>query len=374
MRKNVAGQYVEAALNSRTDGSPVTTGTTTVYVTGDGGTQGAGAGAVTYKGNGLWCYAPTQAETNYNHIGFTFTNTEAVFALVQIWPRLSDEAQGLILANANAQAVTGTSVRLPATFSAGDNTINGAIVYVVSATTGAGQSRAITAYNNTTKDATVDAWTVTPTGTVIITVIAAPPSLASPPNVNVTSIAANAVNASALASDAVTEIINGVLNEATSAHTTAGSVGKAIADGAASGDPMAVTVPGAYAAGTAGNIIGNNIPAIMTKVNTLPAAPANETTIQATLSAVSAAIADKTGYRLSTTGVNDILRSALTQGYAADGQQFTLEQFAYMIASFLFEQDLSGTTLITRRLDGATAAMTFALNDANVPTNITRTA
>lgn len=374
MRKNIAGQYVDAHLSARTDGSPVTSGTTNVFVTGDNGTQTAGAGAVVHKGNGLWCYSPTQAETNYNHVVFSFVNSAAVNAGVQLYPRLSDEAQGLILANATAQSATATSVRLPASFSAGDNTINGAVLYIVAAATGAGQARAITAYNNTTKDATVDTLTVTPTGTIIITVIAAPPSLATPPNVNVTSIAANALNASALASDAVTEIVNGVLNEATSAHTTAGSVGKAIADGAASGDPMAITVPGAYAAGTAGYIIGNNLPAVLTKVNTLPAAPANETTIQAMLSALSAAIADKTGYRLSTTGVNDILRSALTQGYAADGQQFTLEQFAYMMVSFLFEQDLSGTTLVTRRLDGATAAMTFTLNDANTPTNITRTA
>ena len=36
---------------------------------------------------------------------------------------------------------------------------------------------------------------------------------------------------------------------------------------------------------------------------------------------------DKTGYRLSATGVNDVLRTALTEGYAADGATPTMEQF-----------------------------------------------
>lgn len=39
MRKNVSGQAISANLLSKTDGSAVTTGTTTVYVTGDAGTQ-----------------------------------------------------------------------------------------------------------------------------------------------------------------------------------------------------------------------------------------------------------------------------------------------------------------------------------------------
>lgn len=88
MKKNVASQVVGAQLNSKTDGSAVTTGTTTVYVTGDGGTQAAGSvgsGACTHEGQGFWTYAPAQAETNYDHVAFTFTNTSAVAATVQIY-------------------------------------------------------------------------------------------------------------------------------------------------------------------------------------------------------------------------------------------------------------------------------------------------
>ena len=87
MRKNTAGQKIGAQMVSATDGSDVTAGTTTVYVTGDAGTQAAGSvgsGACTHEGNGYWTYAPAQAETDYNLIAFTFKNTSAVTATVQV--------------------------------------------------------------------------------------------------------------------------------------------------------------------------------------------------------------------------------------------------------------------------------------------------
>lgn len=89
MRKNTAGQIIGCQLVSKTDGSAVTSGTTTVYVTGDGGTQGAGSvgsGACTHEGQGFWTYAPAQAETNYDHVAFTFTNAAAVPVTVQVYP------------------------------------------------------------------------------------------------------------------------------------------------------------------------------------------------------------------------------------------------------------------------------------------------
>lgn len=85
MRKNVASQVIVGQLIAKADGTPVTTGTTTVYVLGDGGTQGAGSGTVTHEGNGCWSYVPTQAETNYNHVAFTFVNTNAINVTVQVY-------------------------------------------------------------------------------------------------------------------------------------------------------------------------------------------------------------------------------------------------------------------------------------------------
>lgn len=87
MKKNVASQFVGCQLVSATDGSAFT-GSVTVYVTGDAGTQAAGSvgsGACTHEGNGFHTYAPAQAETNYDHVAFTFIGTGAVPSTVQIY-------------------------------------------------------------------------------------------------------------------------------------------------------------------------------------------------------------------------------------------------------------------------------------------------
>lgn len=84
MKKNTTGQVIGVQMISATDGSAFT-GTVTAYVTGDGGTQNAGSGTVTHKGNGYHSYAPTQAETNYDHIAFTFTGSGAVPVTVQVY-------------------------------------------------------------------------------------------------------------------------------------------------------------------------------------------------------------------------------------------------------------------------------------------------
>ena len=87
MRKNVASQVIGAQMVSATDGSAFT-GSVTAYVTGDGGTQAVGSvgsGACTHEGNGFHTYAPAQAETNYDHVAFTFIGTGAVPATVQVY-------------------------------------------------------------------------------------------------------------------------------------------------------------------------------------------------------------------------------------------------------------------------------------------------
>jgi hypothetical protein len=89
MIRNTASQTISASLVSRTDGSAVTSGTTTVYVTKDAGTQATGAGTVTHEGNGEWSYVPTQGETDAVHVAFTFTNSTAVQATVNVYTRPS---------------------------------------------------------------------------------------------------------------------------------------------------------------------------------------------------------------------------------------------------------------------------------------------
>ncbi len=88
MKKNTASQIIGAQMVSAADGSAFTSAVT-VYVTGNGGTQAAGsvgAGACTHEGNGFHSYAPAQAETNYDHIAFTFIGAGAVPATIQVYP------------------------------------------------------------------------------------------------------------------------------------------------------------------------------------------------------------------------------------------------------------------------------------------------
>ena len=84
MRKNVASQNVAGQVNSRADGSPLTADAS-VFVTIDGGTQTAGSGTLTHEGNGHWNYVPTQAETNGNHLAFTFVHASGVNQTINVY-------------------------------------------------------------------------------------------------------------------------------------------------------------------------------------------------------------------------------------------------------------------------------------------------
>jgi len=62
-------------------------------------------------------------------------------------------------------------------------------------------------------------------------------------------------SARVLASDAVTEVVNGVWNEPTSGHTTAGTTGKALIDSGAAGNPWSTDLATGYSGTQAGNIL-----------------------------------------------------------------------------------------------------------------------
>lgn len=83
MKKNVASQLVCAQMISATDGSNVTTGTCSVAVEIDGA-AGTG-GTATHVANGKWEYAPSQADTNGDHLTFQFVLSGAITQTVQIY-------------------------------------------------------------------------------------------------------------------------------------------------------------------------------------------------------------------------------------------------------------------------------------------------
>jgi hypothetical protein len=86
MVKGQAGQKIGAQMVNATTGAAFS-GTVTVYLTGDAGTQAIGtvaAGVCTAEGNGYYTYAPSQAETDYDLIAFTFIGTGAIPATIQV--------------------------------------------------------------------------------------------------------------------------------------------------------------------------------------------------------------------------------------------------------------------------------------------------
>lgn len=97
MKKNVTGQSVGAQMITIADGSDFT-GTVTAEVTVDGGTKTAGGGTVTHEGEGYHSYAPTQAETNGDHIAFSFSGTGALTSTIQVYtnfPQTTDHTTPL---------------------------------------------------------------------------------------------------------------------------------------------------------------------------------------------------------------------------------------------------------------------------------------
>ena len=68
----------------------------------------------------------------------------------------------------------------------------------------------------------------------------------------------------------------------------------------------------------------------------------------------------------------DILTTALTESYAADGAAATLTQLLYLIQQALTEFSIAGTTTTIKKIDGSTTAATLTLSDATNPTSATR--
>lgn len=100
-----------------------------------------------------------------------------------------------IVDQGTAQSATATTIVLRSAASFANSELVGAVVEITGGSTGVGQTRQITGYVGATDTATVDTWTVTPTGTITYKIFAAPPSSATnPPPVNVTQISGSNVS------------------------------------------------------------------------------------------------------------------------------------------------------------------------------------
>lgn len=104
-----------------------------------------------------------------------------------------------------------------------------------------------------------------------------------------------------------------------SGHTTSGTFGAAMNAAGSSGDPWSTSLPGSYAAGTAGYIVGTNlnaqVSAIKSKTDNLPVDPADASDVASAFSAVNSTLTVIAGYV-------DTLETEVAK-VIKTGQQFT---------------------------------------------------
>jgi hypothetical protein len=117
---------------------------------------------------------------------------------------------------------------------------------------------------------------------------------------NLPAITANWLTAAGLAADAATEIAAAIWDLVTSGHTTSGTFGAAMNAAGSAGDPWGTTLPGSYASGTAGYILGTNLNAtiasIKSKTDNLPADPADASDIATAFGTVNSTLGTIAGY------------------------------------------------------------------------------
>lgn len=77
--------HVSAQLNSKTDGSPITTGVA-AYVVTDNNAQATGGGTLSHKTDGLWTYTPTELEASATSLVVSFVHSDAITQHRQIYP------------------------------------------------------------------------------------------------------------------------------------------------------------------------------------------------------------------------------------------------------------------------------------------------
>jgi hypothetical protein len=86
------------------------------------------------------------------------------------------------------------------------------------------------------------------------------------------------ITSTGMSPSAVAEIADAVWDEVASGHLTAGTTGEAIVSASSSGDPWGTAIPGAYAVGTAGYILGTNLNATVASRSTYEGGDTSGTT------------------------------------------------------------------------------------------------
>jgi len=162
-------------------------------------------------------------------------------------------------------------------------------------------------------------------------------------------MAANVLTASALATDAVTEVAGGVWNALTASYVVNGSFGERVLRSTNTQSEVAVTGSGHVA-------------------SVLHSSEANSITVGAFAndSITGSALAASAASEIATA----VYTGQMTESYRAAGVAPTLAQSLFELLAHMGDASISGTTKSLKKLDGTTAK-TFTLDSSTAPTSIT---
>lgn len=305
-RKNLIHQWIYFSLVNATTGAALTGATVTAKRSIDGAAQASATGTVTEDAGGQYHLDTTAADTNGNNIGFLFTATNAIPVSIMIVTTAADPTDSVrfgltALPNAAAGASTGLPLAVDSSGRVDVLKINGTsqtardigASVLLSSGTGTGQvaltAGAVTNVINLI-NAPADPSGVTtllsrvgaPAGASIAADVAAVKTDTGGLRTDYTTARAGyldtlnglvaAIWAAAtrtltafgfsvgvtgdLSATMKTSVETAVWDATAASHNTAGTTGAKLNSAASAGDPWATALPGAYAAGTAGQILG----------------------------------------------------------------------------------------------------------------------
>jgi hypothetical protein len=132
---------------------------------------------------------------------------------------------------------------------------------------------------------------------------------------NLPAIPANWLTAAGTAADFGAEIADAVWDEALAGHAGVGSTGAALSAAGSAGDPWSTPLPGAYGAGTAGKILGDNLNATVSSRATQTSVDTIDDFVDTEIGAITTHLTDIKGATFS--GATDSLEAIRDRGDAA---------------------------------------------------------
>lgn len=370
-RKNTASQFFCFQGVDATTGGIKSGATYTVRRCLDGTFAAAGGTVTEDSTNGWYKFAMTQADTNGNNVAFNFTASGAVPQTIDFVTTAADPTDAVhfgLSALPNTACTTNASLLTSGTGTDQLSVTSGRIdvgkllgtAWLAPGTAGTPDVNAklIGGTAQTGRD------------------IGASVLLASGQKVDVDTIKTNPV----VNAGTVTFPTGATL--ASTTNITAGTITTAtnLTNAPTAGDltaTMKTSVTTACSASTPVATVSGDLSATM-KTSVTTACTASTPTA----AAVTGAVGSVTGLTASNLDATISSRlasatyvsptTALTESYSALHAAPTEAQLLFEIRSLLAEKSVASTTLTTHKVDGSSSAMTFTLNDATLPTSITR--